>query len=107
MGVPATIASVFIINYKNSDTSNQRIGSSYVWIGDDPTPWSTSLTLATSEPINEGGFINLDRPVKGRYVVLRRDGPAPDTDNAYTINEIRVYGITNLLGYGAAILKAP
>ena len=69
-----TIASIFIINFYYNDVDSKRLGSSYLWVGDDPTPWSTSLTLATADPINEGGFVNLDRPIKGRYVVLRRDG---------------------------------
>ena len=73
-----TVASIFIINYYNTDDNSKRLGSSQVWIGDDATPFSTSLTLPTTDPINEGGFINLDRPVKGRYVVLRRDGPGLD-----------------------------
>ena len=69
-----TVASIFVINYYYSDGDSKRLAGSKVWIGDDPTPFSTSLTLATAEPINEGGFINLDKPTKGRYVVLRRDG---------------------------------
>ena len=74
---------------------------------DDQTSWSTSLTLATAEPINEGGFINLDRPLQGRYVVLRRDGQGIDGQNLYQVNEIKVYAVTNLLNYGATILSAP
>ena len=45
-----------------------RIGTSHIWIGDD----LSNLTQATTEPIYTGGFIDLDQPVKGRYVVLRR-----------------------------------
>ena len=101
-----TIASIFIINYYNNDAQSKRLGTSYLWVGDDPTPWSNSLTIATIEPINEGGFINLDRPIKGRYVVLRRDGPGI-SNNWYTVSEIRVYSVTNLLNYGATILSAP
>ena len=65
--------------------------------------------MATKEPFNEGGFINLDFPVKGRYIVIRRIGPAlPGTNiNKYTINEIKAYEVTNLLNYGAKIFKAP
>ena len=65
------------------------------------------MTLATAEPINEGGFINLDAPTKGRYVVLRRDGNNLNGDQYYTVNEIKVYAVTNLLNYGATILSAP
>ena len=67
------------------------------------------MTLATAEPINEGGFINLDKPTKGRYVVLRRDGPSSidDSITTYTVNEIKVYSVTNLLNYGATVLSAP
>ena len=75
-------------------------------MGDDPTPWSETLTLATKTPFTEGGFINLDQPVKGRYIVLRRDG-AGYSGHAYTISQIKVYAVTNLLQYGATILKAP
>ena len=103
-----TVASVFIIGYYRHDAGSKRLAGSKVWIGDDPTPWSTSLTLATSDPINEGGFINFDRPVKGRYLVLRRDGPnLHDGGQFYTVLEIKVYAVTNLLEYGAAILSAP
>ena len=65
------------------------------------------MTLATADPINEGGFINLDRPLKGRYVVLRRDGASVGVDDLYTVNEIKVYSAINLLNYGATILSAP
>ena len=102
-----TVASIFIINRYSSDSLSKRLGSSRVWIGDDVTAFSTSLTLATADPINEGGFINLDRPVKGRYVVLRRDGLNIVGSEAYTVSEIKVYSITNLLDYGATILSAP
>ena len=82
-------------------------GSSRIWVGDDPTPFSETLTLATKTPFTEGGFINLDQPVKGRYIVLRRDG-AGLSGHAYTICQIKVYAVTNLLQYdGATILKAP
>ena len=66
------------------------------------------MTLATTEPISEGGFINLDKPATGRYIVLRREGPSIDGGhwNLY-VCEIKVYSVTNLLGYGATILKAP
>ena len=102
-----TVASIFVLNYYYDDYWSKTLGSSQIWIGDDATPWSSSLTLATTETINEGGFINLDRPVKGRYVVLRRDGPSIGPYNNYVINEIRVYTVTNLLNYGATILSSP
>ena len=66
------------------------------------------MTLATTEPISEGGFINLDKPATGRYIVLRRDGPSSDGDLwDLRVCEIKVYSVTNLLEYGATILKAP
>ena len=51
----------------------------------------------------------LDFPVKGRYIVIRRIGPALPGANSdrYGINEIKVYEVTNLLNYGAKIFKAP
>ena len=49
-----------------------RAGISHIFIGDDPAQYSPNLTQATTEPIYSGGFIDLDQPVKGRYVVLRR-----------------------------------
>ena len=101
----STVVSVFIVPCFIDLNFSSRIGNSYIWVGDDPTPWSTSLTLATADPIYAGGFINLDRPVKGRYVVLRREGAA--ADNFFTLCEIKVYGLTNLLEYGASILKTP
>ena len=102
-----TVTSIFVINYYPGDAHSKRLAGSKVWIGDDATPWSTSLTLATADLINEGGFINFDRPVKGRYVVLRRDGYNLDGGLQYTVNEIRVYSVKNLLNYGATILSAP
>ena len=76
-------------------------------MGNDGTYKSQSLTLATADPINDGGFIDLDKPVKGRYVVLRRIGAPNWTTDEFAISEIKVYGVTNLLQYGATILKAP
>ena len=81
-----TVASIFIINDYRSAGESERLAGSKIWIGDDATPWSTSLTLATADPINEGGFINLDRPTKGRYVVLRRDGSSILGESYYTVN---------------------
>ena len=107
LGQSITIASIFVISRYYNNERSKRFGSSQVWIGDDATPWSTSLTLATAEPINEGGFINLDTPVKGRYVVLRRDGYNINGSRYYIVNEIKVYSVTNLLNYGATILSAP
>ena len=49
----------------------------------------------------------MDRPVKGRYFVLRREGHGIGNELTYTINEIKVYAVTNLLNYGAMILAAP
>ena len=91
-----TVASIFVINYYINENYTKRLERSRVWIGDDATPFSTSLTCATTEPIIEGGFIKLDRIVKGRYVVLRRDGYSLGGID-YTVNEIRVYSVTNLL----------
>ena len=77
-------------------------------MGDDGTYQSSSLALATVDSINEGGFIDLDRPVKGRYVVLRRVGaPILLGPIDFAISEIKLYAVTNLLQYGATILKAP
>ena len=73
-------------------------------MGDDSAAFSDNLSLGTSVAINEGGFINLDTPLTGRYVVIRRIGPAlpdPYATNKYTINEIRIYAMINLLNYGA------
>ena len=92
-----TVASIFIINYYINTSDSTRLARSYVWVGNDGEPWSESLTLATSEAIYDGGFINFDRPLRGRYVVLRRDEPSLSGNNFYTVNEIKVYGITNLL----------
>ena len=39
-------------------------------------------------------------------MVLRRVGGS-NSDNQYTISEIKVYEVTNLLHYGAQILAAP
>ena len=109
MGASYTVASAFIINnYHGTDLNlHKRMGNSYIYVGDDATTFSTSLTLATTEPINEGGFINFDKPVKGRYVVLRRIGPPAIGNWDYSVSEIRIYAVTNLLHYGASILKAP
>ena len=72
-------------------------------MGDDSAAFSDNLTLGTSVAINEGGFINLDTPLTGRYVVIRRIGPAllGADGNYYTMNEIKLYEGTNLLNYGA------
>ena len=71
-------------------------------MGHDSAVFSDNLSLGTSVAINEGGFINLDTPLTGRYVVIRRIGPAlPGGSNNYTINEIKLYEGTNLLNYGA------
>ena len=108
LGSSRIVSSVFIINYYLYDETAMRLTGSSIWVGDDSTPWSSSLTRATSEPINEGGFINLYPPIKGRYVVLRRYGPGLNLNNkGYSVSELKVFSVTNLLGYGATILKAP
>ena len=71
-----TVASVWISNYYSHPDLSRRIGNTYVFVGDDITPFSESLILGTSNAINEGGFINLDEPIFGRYVAFRRIGRA-------------------------------
>ena len=103
-----TIASVFIINwYQDGQNDALRIGNSFIYVGDDGSYQSDRLTLATVDPIIEGGFIDLDQPVKGRYVVLRRIGAPNVANNDFAISEIKVYAVRNLIQYGATILKAP
>ena len=97
LGASYQVASVFIgILQTNLDRSG-RLGSSYIFVGEDNTPFSDNLTLATKEPFHSGGFIDLDFVVKGRYVVIRRIGPGFHGENAYTFSSIKIYAITNLL----------
>ena len=109
LGAQKTIASVFIANATSQSDRPQRIGNTYVYVGDDATVFSDELQLGTSQAINNGGFINLDTPLTGRYVVFRRDGASLPgaVSNSYVLWEIKVYGSTNLLNYGAQILSQP
>lgn len=90
------------------------MGDSRVFVGDDPSPFSTSLVRGTIKPFSDGGFIDLDTPLTGRYVVIRRQGPSlynpstTDSDvNQYSIREVRIYSSTNLLQYGASLVSQP
>ena len=74
-----------------------------MYVGNDSNTWSTNFILATKQPFHEGGFINFDTPVEGRYFVLRRIGPG-NHDNYFVICEIKVYGVTNLLQYGSKLI---
>lgn len=78
-----------------------------MYVGDDGTPWSNSLTLGTVSFFQEGGFINLDSPLTGRYLVIRRLGPGIGGSNDYSLAQIKAYSVTNLLYQSATILEAP
>lgn len=96
---------LFIVNHCPAADKTLFIGNTYIYVGDDPTAFSSNLQLGIKVPINEGGFIKLDKVLTGRYVVLRRiGGSLPGTTrNRYAFNEIKVYGSTNLIEYGATI----
>ena len=61
------ITSVFVL----ARASHTAI--SHVWIGDDATHFSTSLTKC-SQDIPDSGFFLMQPQTKGKYVVLRRTG---------------------------------
>lgn len=109
LGETRYIASAFIINFYNYWSSSLRIGNCYIYVGDDGTPFSNNLKLGTTQPINEGGFIELDTVLSGRYFVLRRVGPGlPNRDsNLFVMSEIKVYASVNLLQYSASIFTSP
>ena len=107
LGASYTIASVFIGAFWINEDTARSIGLSYILIGDDNSLFSNNLTLATTDPFHSGGFIDLDFPVKGRYVVIRRLGTGFESffsyDWFYGICTIKVYAVTNLIQYGAGI----
>ena len=108
MGEEKTVVSVLLLLYYSYDEGSKRLGNSYMYIGNDGTPWSTSLTLVKQQPIHEGGIIIFDQPLTGRYFALRRIGPGlPGGTNHYTISEIKLYGTPNLLNEDAKVLESP
>ena len=70
-----TIYSVFVLNRVAINGSSKRMGDSSIWIGDDSTPFSTSLIQAKSG-MYDTGFYELDTLTTGRYLVIRRNGPS-------------------------------
>ena len=77
-----------------------------VWVSDNAPDGNTAgYTRCTEDFFHEGGFKFLSPDCKGRYLILRRDGPGM-YDNYLNMNEVRIYTVPNLLT-GASIVQAP
>ena len=78
--------------------AKMRFGTSYFCVGDNPGgPKATGNSCTT--PFYDGGFITVR--LTGRYVFLLREGQG---NNAmYSINEVRLYGLPNLVGSATII----
>ena len=72
---------------------------SHVWIGDDATHFSTSLTKC-SQDMPDTGFFLMQPQTKGKYVVLRRTGyniHGSGGNHKLNFYELRVYQTPNIL----------
>ena len=76
--------------------------NSYVYIGD-------SLSCKENEevagPLYNGGFIELEKAVQGRYVCIRREDTKENLDTDFEISEVRLYQTPNLLSQGKGGVK--
>ena len=77
------------------------MGSSAFYTTDDLV---SAVYTKCSEDFHDGGFIILTN-CQGRYLKLMRTGPGMN-NKWFSINEIRVYSVGNLLE-GATVIKAP
>ena len=79
------------------------MGSSAFYITDDPLASVSDCTKCSTD-FYDGGFKSLSN-CKGRYLILERTGRGASSIN-FTINEIRVFSVPNLLE-GATVIEAP
>ena len=65
------IVTIFFINLSDSSLSNKFFGTSAIWVGDNATAYSTSLSKCSAD-FFDTSFQKMTQPCTGRYVVLRR-----------------------------------
>ena len=92
------------MNYYNREDKSERMGNTAIYTTDDLSANSISQYTKCSSDFLDGGFKLLSH-CKGRYIILRRTGPGMSSDN-FTLNEIRVFSVPNLLE-GSAVIEAP
>ena len=78
------------------------MGFSAFYVSDDAA--ATAVYTKCSDDFHEGGFKKLTN-CQGRYLKLMRTGGGM-AYNFFTIYEIRVYSVSNLLE-GAVVIEAP
>ena len=90
------IRSIFISNRSGGGTN--RIGLSHIRLGNDSADFSTINSIVVPA-IVEGGFFEVNDPISGRYINVRRDQPSVNvSDNgAYNLRQIKVYQTPNLI----------
>ena len=93
-----------VLNFANSEANTERIGSTALYITDNPAAASISEYTKCSSDFHDGGFKSLTNCI-GRYLIIMRTGRGMTLD-WFTIYEIRAYTVTNLLS-GAAVIEAP
>ena len=89
-----TILNVFVLTEAGSANHKFRVGTSYIWIGENSTPFSVSPKLtARSTPIFDSGFYKLTAPTNGVDIVFRRQGGSSVyiNDEAFILYELRAY----------------
>ena len=72
------------------DHVNTRMGKSNIWVGEDVTPYSTSLKKCSADMFDTG-FYPMSQPCSGSRVVIRRDGQSLNGDTWFNIMGLRLY----------------
>ena len=93
-----SIRSIFLSN--RSGNGSDRIGLSHIRLGNDSAVFSTLNSIVVPD-IVDGGFFEVNDPISGRYINVRRDQlsvnvPAPD-NGGYNLRQIKVYQTPNLI----------
>ena len=99
-----TILTTFVLNVCGSSDKNKRLGTSAIWIGDDFTPYSTSLTKCSVD-FFDTGFQSMTIPCTGKHVVIRRAELPRNGDRQYNLHQLRVYQVPNLLNMFKKTIK--
>ena len=71
----------------------------------EPTGNTADYTRC-SFPFHDGGLKTLFPACKGKYLIIRRQGPGIMHNNWFVINEVRIFTVPNLLAT-ATVVQAP
>ena len=86
---------MYINNRCKSRTTSERIGTTEIRLGNDSAAYNIVNSVIWAA-LYDGGFFPIGTNYNGQYLTIRRVHK-PLSDNWYTLNEVRVYQVPNLL----------